>query len=117
MCGVEDEGKRLFWFADEFPGHVEKVDLNLPAAQDEPDLGSRPLEDSDVTIIEKSNLLLLGPSGVGKTYSRFISHLPTMRIYQLTTNSPPNALPHPRSPLRNRGLLRPNPSRLHRNRH
>ena len=53
---------------DEFPGHVETVDLNLPPAQEEPDLGSKPLEDHDVTIIEKSNLLLLGPSGVGKTY-------------------------------------------------
>ena len=54
---------------DEFPGHVETVDLNPPPLQDDPDLGSKPLEDNDVTIIEKSNVLLLGPSGVGKTYS------------------------------------------------
>ena len=36
----------------------------------EPELGSIPLSShlSDQTVIEKSNLLLLGPSGVGKTY-------------------------------------------------
>jgi ATP-dependent Clp protease ATP-binding subunit ClpX len=56
---------------DEYPGHVETVDLNRHAVQEEPDLGSKPLEDDDVTIIEKSNLLLLGPSGVGKTYSMY----------------------------------------------
>jgi len=55
--------------SDEFPGHIETVDLNPPAAPEEQDLGSRLLEDNDVTILEKSNLLLLGPSGVGKTYS------------------------------------------------
>lgn len=56
---------------DEFPGHVETVDLNPPPVPDETELGSRPLEDNDATIIEKSNLLLLGPSGVGKTYSTY----------------------------------------------
>jgi ATP-dependent Clp protease ATP-binding subunit ClpX len=50
---------------------VEAVDLNPPTAHEEPDLGSRVLEDNDVMIIEKSNVLLLGPSGVGKTYSMY----------------------------------------------
>jgi ATP-dependent Clp protease ATP-binding subunit ClpX len=56
--------------SDEFPGHVETVDLNssIKPPDSEPELGSRPLEDDPKTIIEKSNLLLLGPSGVGKTY-------------------------------------------------
>lgn len=58
---------------DEYPGHVESVDLNSARSQpseSEPELGSVPLEDaiSPHTTIEKSNLLLLGPSGVGKTY-------------------------------------------------
>lgn len=37
---------------------------------EEPELGALPLSShlSDQTVIEKSNLLLLGPSGVGKTY-------------------------------------------------
>jgi ATP-dependent Clp protease ATP-binding subunit ClpX len=37
---------------------------------DQPELGSVPLSShlSDQTVIEKSNVLLLGPSGVGKTY-------------------------------------------------
>ncbi|KAF4632759.1 hypothetical protein G7Y89_g5370 [Cudoniella acicularis] len=52
---------------NEFPGHVETVDLNR-GPEPEPELGSRPLEDNSTTIIEKSNLMLLGPSGVGKTY-------------------------------------------------
>lgn len=65
----------LFSVTDEFPGHVETVDLNRPAVREEPDLGSKPLEDDDVTIIEKSNLLLLGPSGVGKTYSMYQAYV------------------------------------------
>ncbi|KAH8657116.1 P-loop containing nucleoside triphosphate hydrolase protein [Tricladium varicosporioides] len=52
---------------NEFPGHVQSVDLNR-APEPEPELGSKPLEDNPATIIEKSNLMLLGPSGVGKTY-------------------------------------------------
>jgi len=56
--------------SDEFPGHVETVNLNASTRppDPEPELGSKPLEDHPKTIIEKSNLLLLGPSGVGKTY-------------------------------------------------
>jgi ATP-dependent Clp protease ATP-binding subunit ClpX len=60
----------LTLISDEFPGHVETVDLNasIRPPDPEPELGSKPLEDDPKTIIEKSNLLLLGPSGVGKTY-------------------------------------------------
>lgn len=54
---------------NEFPGHVETVDLNYrPPVDPEPELGSIPLPITTQTVIEKSNLLLLGPSGVGKTY-------------------------------------------------
>lgn len=63
--------------ADEFPGHVETVDLNSNVRsnptydQGLPELGTQSLQDLDNkpgTLIEKSNLLLLGPSGVGKSY-------------------------------------------------
>jgi ATP-dependent Clp protease ATP-binding subunit ClpX len=55
---------------DEYPGHIQTVDLNATRRVyiPEPELGSKPLDDSTSTVIEKSNLLLLGPSGVGKTY-------------------------------------------------
>ncbi|KAI9651063.1 ATP-binding protein [Ciborinia camelliae] len=60
---------------DEYVGHaIQTADLNAPYREredeEEPELGSRPLEDTSQnrTIIEKSNLMLLGPSGVGKTY-------------------------------------------------
>ncbi|XMA10318.1 hypothetical protein WAI453_003109 [Rhynchosporium graminicola] len=60
---------------NEYPGHIETVDLNnpLPYRNAPPTppgtpLGHAPLTTSTQTIIEKSNLLLLGPSGVGKTY-------------------------------------------------
>ncbi|KAG0648158.1 ATP-dependent clpX [Hyphodiscus hymeniophilus] len=67
---------RSLLLVDEFPGHVETVDLNSPPVQREPELGSKVLEDNDVTIIEKSNVLLLGPSGVGKTYIlQTLSHI------------------------------------------
>ena len=67
---------------DEFPGHVQTVDLNPPPVVEEPDLGSRPLEANDATIIEKSNVLLLGPSGVGKTYSAY--HLPNLSVDRIS---------------------------------
>ncbi len=63
------------YFSDEYPGQVETVDLNSPyraphfsAPSPELELGNQPLNDSSKPLIEKSNLLLLGPSGVGKTY-------------------------------------------------
>ncbi|EHL00572.1 putative ATP-dependent Clp protease ATP-binding subunit ClpX [Glarea lozoyensis 74030] len=49
---------------NEFPGHPQTVDLNRKP-EPEPEIGSKPLEDDKNTIIEKSNLLLLGPSGAG----------------------------------------------------
>ncbi|RDL33971.1 p-loop containing nucleoside triphosphate hydrolase [Venustampulla echinocandica] len=52
---------------NEYPGHPETVNLNA-SQKPEAEIGTRPLEDLNTTIIEKSNLLLLGPSGVGKTY-------------------------------------------------
>lgn len=67
--GMKKEHRSLFGLTDEIPGHVETVEWTPTPIEDEPDLGSKPLEDNDATIIEKSNLLLLGPSGVGKTYS------------------------------------------------
>ncbi|TGO61505.1 hypothetical protein BOTNAR_0128g00130 [Botryotinia narcissicola] len=60
---------------NEYIGHaIQTADLNASYREreyeEEPELGSRPLEDpsQNRTIIEKSNLMLLGPSGVGKTY-------------------------------------------------
>jgi len=61
---------------DEYPGHVETVDLNSTRPspsydQGPPELGTQDLQDLDNkpgTLIEKSNVLLLGPSGVGKSY-------------------------------------------------
>lgn len=54
--------------SDEFPGHVETVDLNAGREEPEPELGTKPLREDNSIVIEKSNLMLLGPSGVGKTY-------------------------------------------------
>ncbi|KAG9242244.1 P-loop containing nucleoside triphosphate hydrolase protein [Calycina marina] len=55
---------------NEFPGHtVKSADLNYrPKVAVEAELGSRAITLQDETVIEKSNLLLLGPTGVGKTY-------------------------------------------------
>lgn len=59
----------MFSNVAEYDGQVQTADLNRSTIPEpEPELGSRPLEESRHTIIEKSNLLLLGPSGVGKTY-------------------------------------------------
>ncbi|PVH80913.1 hypothetical protein DL98DRAFT_560099 [Cadophora sp. DSE1049] len=59
----------------EYPGHIETVDLNntsspyrSAAPPPDPELGHLPLPEDTRTVIEKSNVLLLGPSGVGKTY-------------------------------------------------
>lgn len=57
---------------NEYPGHIESVDLNVTrrvlSSPPPQELGSKTLEENSLTVIEKSNLLLLGPSGVGKTY-------------------------------------------------
>jgi len=52
---------------DEFPGQIPTVDLFPHEPRHEGPVGTAPLEDSSTLQIEKSNVLLLGPSGVGKT--------------------------------------------------
>jgi ATP-dependent Clp protease ATP-binding subunit ClpX len=43
------------------------VDLNAHEFPKETRIGSAPLEDLTPVTIEKSNIMVLGPSGVGKT--------------------------------------------------
>jgi ATP-dependent Clp protease ATP-binding subunit ClpX len=53
---------------DEFPGQAPTVKVDgteLP--KDLPKIGMAPLEDPKHITIEKSNVMVLGPSGVGKT--------------------------------------------------
>ncbi|KAI9695554.1 MAG: hypothetical protein M1820_008567 [Bogoriella megaspora] len=59
---------------DEFPGQQHTVHLYPPShpqhysyPQNTPPLGSQPLNDTSSMTLEKSNILMLGPSGVGKT--------------------------------------------------
>ncbi|KAL9081398.1 MAG: hypothetical protein Q9157_000117 [Trypethelium eluteriae] len=59
---------------DEFPGQQHTINLyppNHPQSythqSSNPPLGSQPLHDASPMTIEKSNILMLGPSGVGKT--------------------------------------------------
>ena len=49
--------------ADEFPGHRQAIPLHPPTSS----IGSPPLFDPSPTTLDKTNILLLGPSGVGKT--------------------------------------------------
>lgn len=48
---------------DDFPGHQQAIPLHPPAGS----LGSPPILDSSPLTLDKTNILLLGPSGVGKT--------------------------------------------------
>ncbi|KAL8712775.1 MAG: hypothetical protein Q9220_002983 [cf. Caloplaca sp. 1 TL-2023] len=48
---------------DEFPGQQHAIPLHAPS----PSLGNPPLIDTSPLTLEKANILLLGPSGVGKT--------------------------------------------------
>ncbi|KAL8856403.1 MAG: hypothetical protein Q9178_006973 [Gyalolechia marmorata] len=48
---------------DEYPGHQSAIRLHGPS----PSLGNPPLVDSSPLTLDKANILLLGPSGVGKT--------------------------------------------------
>lgn len=48
---------------DEFPGHQQAIPLNPPPSS----LGAAPILDASPLTLEKANILLLGPSGVGKT--------------------------------------------------
>ncbi|KAM0805296.1 P-loop containing nucleoside triphosphate hydrolase protein [Usnea florida] len=48
---------------DEFPGHQQAIPLDSPSSG----LGAAPIFDASPLTLEKANVLLLGPSGVGKT--------------------------------------------------
>lgn len=48
---------------DEFPAHQQTIPLLPPASS----VGSPPIMDSSPLTLDKTNILLLGPSGVGKT--------------------------------------------------
>jgi ATP-dependent Clp protease ATP-binding subunit ClpX len=48
---------------DEFPGQSHAIPLHPPTSY----IGAAPLVDNSPMMLEKSNILLLGPSGVGKT--------------------------------------------------
>ncbi|KAL9097688.1 MAG: hypothetical protein Q9165_000014 [Trypethelium subeluteriae] len=59
---------------DEFPGQQHTINLYPPShpqshahQSSNPPLGAQPLHDASPMTIEKSNILMLGPSGVGKT--------------------------------------------------
>ncbi|KAK5088377.1 ATP-binding protein [Lithohypha guttulata] len=51
----------------EFPGQQPTIRMGGPPAGYIPKLGTSPLVDTTPLTLEKSNILLLGPSGVGKT--------------------------------------------------
>ncbi|KAK5137108.1 hypothetical protein LTR08_001117 [Meristemomyces frigidus] len=70
------------WLEDEFPGQQPTINMPAPGSTQETDwrpirqqqqqqsqsgMGASPLVDNSPLTIEKSNILLLGPSGVGKT--------------------------------------------------
>ena len=58
----------LRWRLDEFPGQQPTIRLGGPPTTSfDQRLASSPLVDPSPLTIEKSNILLLGPSGVGKT--------------------------------------------------
>lgn len=57
------EGMHTHPVQDEYPGHQSAVPLHAPS----PSLGNPPLVDSSPLTLDKANILLLGPSGVGKT--------------------------------------------------
>ncbi|KAL2041746.1 hypothetical protein N7G274_005530 [Stereocaulon virgatum] len=48
---------------DDFPGHQQAIPLHPPSSG----LGAPPIQDNSPLTLEKANILLLGPSGVGKT--------------------------------------------------
>ena len=54
----------LIQSADEFPGHEESI----PPHSSQQALGAAPIFDPYPLTLEKANILLLGPSGVGKTF-------------------------------------------------
>ena len=52
---------------DEFPGHQQTIPLHSPPSPSSGGLGAPPIIDPSPLTLDKSNILLLGPSGVGKT--------------------------------------------------
>ncbi|THW18823.1 ClpX, ATPase regulatory subunit [Aureobasidium pullulans] len=52
---------------DEYPGHHATIHAWVPPSPSPPPPRSSPLDDTSPLTIEKSNIMLLGPSGVGKT--------------------------------------------------
>jgi len=52
---------------NEFPGQQPTIRMGGPATGYVPRIGTSPLVDTTPLTLEKSNILLLGPSGVGKT--------------------------------------------------
>ncbi|MDI1489242.1 MAG: ATP-binding protein [Ramalina farinacea] len=52
---------------DEFPGHQQTIPLHSPSPSSSGGLGAPPIIDPSPLTLDKSNILLLGPSGVGKT--------------------------------------------------
>ena len=61
------------WSQDEFPGHQESVRHLHEANELEDDAVNHLYEPEDTSVpqhvkIDKSNILLIGPTGVGKTY-------------------------------------------------
>jgi ATP-dependent Clp protease ATP-binding subunit ClpX len=52
---------------DEFPGQTPTIHPDPIEMARDNQVGSAPLEDLTPVIIEKSNIMVLGPSGVGKT--------------------------------------------------
>ncbi|MCJ1307169.1 hypothetical protein MMC25_000815 [Agyrium rufum] len=52
---------------DEFPGHSESITYQPTPPQPLAAIGTPPIIDTSSLSFEKSNILLLGPSGVGKT--------------------------------------------------
>ena len=53
---------------DEFPGQQRTINLDGPrAARHDASIGTSPILDYSPLTIEKSNIMMLGPSGVGKT--------------------------------------------------
>lgn len=53
----------------EYPGQIPTVNIKAPPRETTPEsrLHAAMLDDVSSSIIEKSNILMLGPSGVGKT--------------------------------------------------
>ena len=71
--GMHSSSREVPWrdqqlsLADEFPGQQSTIRLGDPSDGVDPALGAPPILDPSPLSLEKSNILMLGPSGVGKT--------------------------------------------------